>query len=690
MYRIGFDIGGTFTDLVALNEQTGEIAVVKCPTTPSDPSLGVINGLKLLFDKLKTEGKSVSLTIHSTTLASNTVIERKGGRTALITTKGFRDVLEIGRERRAKIYDTFEEKLPPLVPRRYRFEINERVLYNGIIQKSINIKDAKKIVKLLRRNKIESVAISLLHSYANPKNEQILKRLLKENSDGLFISLSSEILQEWREYERTSTTVINAYVQPRMKEYLEKIQRILRESGYLGKLMVMQSSGGLTTAEFASIYPVKIIESGPTAGVLAATYIGRLAGIKDLVSFDMGGTTTKCCLVRDGRPTLTPEFEVAGVSYLKGTGYPIRIPAVDLLEIGAGGGSIAHIEYGVLKVGPESAGASPGPACYPGGGNEPTVTDADLVLGYLNPDYFLGGDIKLNTSRAYGAIKENIAEKLGISVEESAKGIFNVVTSNMSRAIRIISVERGYDPTKLSMVAFGGAGPVHGPRLAQQLKIPRVLVPMSAGVTSALGLLVADMKFDFVKTYKIELEKVDAKVVQEMYYQMKEMARETISIIPKSRIKYLRFVDMRYSGQAFELTVPFGNGFTTFDFEGLRKKFLQMYKERYGYTSSDPVECVSWRLVILGSVPKVSLQKRVEDSYDLKKAVKGRRKVYLPEFGRFLEVDVYDRYKLFPGAFFEGPAIIEERESTCVVGANQNIQVDNYMSLRIETVNPRP
>jgi N-methylhydantoinase A len=682
-YRLGFDIGGSFTDLIAIDEETGDSTVVKCPTTPHDPADGVANGLKILFEKLGSSGSDFTLVMHSTTLVTNTVIEAKGALTALLTTKGFRDVLEIGREKRVTIYDIFEEKLPALVPRPLRIEVNERTLYDGTIEKKLDGKEVAAIARKLAKFGIRSIAVSFLHSYSNVSNEKSAKRSISKNAPEVEVSISSEILREWREYERTSTTVINAYTQPRTSKYMHTIEGTLRRQGFAGQLFIMQSSGGLTTVGNASRYPVKIIESGPAAGALAGAYIEKLTGTQNSISFDMGGTTAKCCLITNSEPRVTTDFEVAGQMYVKGSGYPVRVPTVDLLEIGAGGGSIAHIDYHMLKVGPQSAGADPGPACYPKGGSSPTVTDADLILGYLNPDYFLGGEIQLSKEKSTESIEEMICSPLGVELTRAASGIYEVVNSNMARAMRIVSVERGQDPSLLSLIAFGGAGPVHATRLARQLKIHRVLVPLAAGVTSALGLLVADMKFDFVKTYVTKFDEIDLSHVKEIYSDMKEEADSAMAKIGYSK-RYVKSVDIRYSGQAFEISVPFGDGFN-FELQMLRTMFLDLYKERYGYFTDDPIECVNWRLLAIGSVPKLSAQKNGEKKNpDAKEAIKGSRPAYFQEAEDYIQCDVYDRYRLFNGAKFDGPAIVEERESTCVVLPGQQVTVDAYSNLIIE------
>jgi N-methylhydantoinase A len=683
-YRLGFDIGGTFTDLVAINESSGEIVAVKCPTTPKDPSQGVASGLSVLLQRLKCTGSNFSIAVHSTTLVTNTVIERAGAVTVLLTTKGFRDVLEIGREKRITVYDLFEEKLAPLVPRTLRLELDERVLYDGTVEKKLSGDEVRKLARKISKLGAEAIAVCLIHSYANPRNEKITKTILSKRCPDASLSLSSEILPQWREYERTSTTTINAYTQPKTAKYMHVIEQTLRSNGFRGGLFIMQSSGGLATVDTASRFPVRIIESGPAAGVLAAAYLGKLTGSSNMLSFDMGGTTAKCCLIANGTPRVTNDFEVAGYMYLRGSGYPVTVPTVDLLEIGAGGGSIAHLDYGLLKVGPKSAGADPGPACYPSGGDEPTVTDADLTLGYINPGYFLGGDILLSKERAEEVIEEKIASKLGIGIEEAAAGIHNVVNSNMSRAMRIVSVERGHDPSSLTLVAFGGAGPVHASRLARQLKIQRLVVPLAAGVTSALGLLVADLKFDFARTRITILDDAAKKEISELYEEMKSEAGKLLSSTPYKR-KFFKHVDMRYAGQAYELTVPFGEGYDQFDFDKLKQDFLRLYQDRYGYSRSDPIQCVNWRLIAIGEVPKARLAGQPNPgSRSLQACLKGRRRAYFPEAGGFIECNVYDRYKLWKGIRLTGPAIIEERESTCVVLPRQKVTVDEYANLLIE------
>jgi N-methylhydantoinase A len=685
VYRLGFDIGGTFTDLVAVNETSGTITAVKCQTTPKDPSIGVLEGLRTLFQSLNITGSDLAHAVHSTTLVTNTVIERSGAVTALLTTKGFKDVLEIGREKRITVYDLFEEKLPPLIQRRFRIEIDERVLYDGRVEKKIQKKELGRVAKKLSRMGVDSVAICFIHSYANPGHERIAKKALSKFLPNVTLSLSSEILPEWREYERTSTTAINAYTQPKTRNYMQVIGQALKNFGFSESLYIMQSSGGLSSVDTASQFPVKIIESGPAAGALAAAYLGRLTGASNMISFDMGGTTAKCCLIIRGDPRVTTDFEVAGYMYLKGSGYPVMISTVDLLEIGAGGGSIAHLDYGLLKVGPKSAGAEPGPACYPHGGEDPTVTDADLILGYLNPNYFLGGEIPLNKERSKKAIEEKIGSKLGLDAEQAAAGIHNVVNANMSRAMRIVSVERGQDPSALTLVAFGGAGPVHASELARQLKIRRIAVPLAAGVTSALGLLVADMKFDLVRTMVSKLDSTDLDEVSELYAEMRLDADKLLSRT-EYKTKFVRQVDMRYSGQAFELAVPFGEGHESYDFESLKSSFLQLYRERYGYTTGDPIECVNWRLIAYGLVPKASLLRSDSTpSSRVENAKKGTRQVYFSEAGGFLECDFYDRYQLPSGASITGPAIVEEKESTCVIGPTQQARVDTYSILIIES-----
>ncbi len=680
-FRLSIDIGGTFTDLVLINEETGEVSVGKVLSTPQDPSIGAFEGFRRILRENNVHPSQLTAVIHATTVVTNTVIEHKGAVTGLITTKGFKDILEIDRERRVTQYDFFEERLPPLIPRYLRKEVDERVDFDGSVVKPLNIDNVKAVVKELVDMGVEAIAVCFIHSYANPKHEQEVEELIKKEFPNVFVSISSSVLPEWREYERLSTTVVNAYTQPKTESYLRTMEEGLKKEECAGRLFIMSAGGGTMAVETAARFPVRLLESGPAAGALAGAFIGRLMGEENLLSFDMGGTTAKCCLIEHGEPRITTIFEVGGYRFKKGSGYPVKVPTVDLIEIGAGGGSIAHVEMGLLKVGPQSAGADPGPACYGLGGQEPTVTDANLVLGYLNPEYFLGGEMKLYPEKAAKAIEEKVAKPLGMSLVEAARGIYDVVVANMARAMRAVSVERGRDPGTLALIAFGGAGPLHAVRMAQQLKIKKVVIPTLAGVASAVGLLAADVKFDFVKTYVSRIDKIDWSYVKRLYSEMEEEGLRLLKIAGVTDYEMIRTVDLRYVGQAYELNVRLPEGELN---EGVVKeleaRFTKVYEEAYGYVTGDPIEAVNWRLLAVGKVPRVKFKKLSAERRD---PLKGTRKVYFSEYNEYVDCKVYDRYKMYPGVEVEGPAIIEERESTTVVVPGAKVTMDDYGNVLI-------
>src|SRR5213083_2192366 len=526
-YRVGFDVGGTFTDFV-LQSPSGDLLTAKRLTTYPDPSEACLAGLDDLLAQGAVSWSDVSQATHGTTLGSNIVIERKARGVGLLTTRGFRDVLIIGREKRYQVYDLQIEKPAPLIPRRCIGEVSERILADGSVERALDEADARRAVRELVARGVTTLAICLLHAYANPAHERRLAEIVGQEAPQLTVTLSHEVSPTFREYERTSTTVVNAYVMTAVRAYLRGLVSTLKERGYRGRLFVMQSSGGIATAEAMERYPVRMIESGPAAGALMAAAYGELTGHRDLIAFDMGGTTAKLALVENGRPGTTTAFELHRVNGAAGSGLPMNIQAIDLVEIGAGGGSIARASLGVIAVGPESASSMPGPVCYGRGGLEPTVTDANLALGYLNADYFAGGTMTLDGVGAARAITDRVARPLGLSLEEAAWGIHQIVTTNMELATRVVSIERGRDPRALTLVAFGGSGPVHGCRLAEALGIPRVILPAAAGVTAAIGLLAAEVRFDVARTYVRRLDVVDAAVVSAMYEDMGRQATEVV------------------------------------------------------------------------------------------------------------------------------------------------------------------
>ena len=529
-YRFGFDIGGTFTDFVLIDAASGEIASYKALTTPEDLSRAVVEGWEELLAGAGVAGGAVERAIHGTTLITNALIERKGAKTALITTKGFRDILEMAKEMRYDIYDLLLVLPDPLVERPLRFEVDERINARGEVLTPLEPVELEVLAATLADVGVEAVAVCYLHAFTNPEHEQKTGAWLGENLPGVSVSLSSEVAPQIREYERMSTTVCNAYVQPLAERYLARIEESLRERGFNQGLYLMLSSGGVTTLETAARFPVRLVESGPAAGALAAVYYGELVGERDLVSFDMGGTTAKMCLIRDGSPTVTDTFEIARVHRFKrGSGLPVRVPTIEMIEIGAGGGSIARIdELGLLKVGPESAGADPGPACYGLGGVEPTVTDADLLLGYLNPGYFLGGRMGLDRGAAEAAVGSRIAEPMGLGVTEAAHGLYRVVNENMISATRVHIAEQGGDPRRLKLIAFGGAGPMHAHAIAQALKMEGYICPARAGVASAIGFLTAPAAFEYARTFIARLEGTTLGELDRIYAELEEQGRRTL------------------------------------------------------------------------------------------------------------------------------------------------------------------
>ena len=681
-YRVGFDVGGTFTDLV-LQSPEGELHTGKRLTTYPDPSDACLAGLDELLERAGVLWTDVAQAVHGTTLGSNIVIERKARGVGLLTTRGFRDVLIIGREKRYQVYDLQIEKPRPLIPRRLIGEVTERVLADGSIRTPLDEDDARRAIRALVDRGVTTLAICLLHAYVNPAHEQRLATLAAEVAPGMTVTVSHEVSPTFREYERTSTTVINAYVMTAVREYLRALHLALGDRGYHGRLFVMQSSGGVATAEAMERYPVRMIESGPAAGALMAALYGELTGFRDLIAFDMGGTTAKLALIEGGRPDTTTAFELHRVQNASGSGLPMNIQAIDLVEIGAGGGSIARARLGVIAVGPESASSTPGPVCYGRGGVEPTVTDANLVLGYLNPAYFAGGTMRLEPGVAAQAIEERVARPLGLSLEDAAWGIHHIVTTNMELATRVVSIERGRDPRDLTFVAFGGAGPVHGCRLAQALGIPRVILPAAAGVTAAIGLLAAEVRFDVARTFVRRLADVDPAEATAMYEQM---AAQALAVVRESGatgdVQVVRTLDARYVGQGYELAVPVPSGrLDAAALARVRSAFDEVYASRYGYANTaEPVEVVTWKLSAIAGASRVSLPKAVARG----DPVKGRRRAYFLETRGYIDCPVYDRYALAAGAKVAGPAIVEERESTTVIPPGITATVDEYGNLVAE------
>ncbi len=687
-YRVGVDIGGTFTDIFLLSEEGGEVAIGKVLTTPRNPAEAVVNGLRALLHEQGIAPVVVTHLVHGTTLITNAIIERKGAKTGLITTKGFRDALEIGRERRYDIYDISLENPEPLVPRFLRREVNERLDNTGRVITPLNPDEALEVIRGLVADGIEALAVCLLHSFRNPAHELLIKKLVAEYFPHLVCSLSCEVMPEIREYERTSTTVANVYVKPLAQQYLNKLNADLRVLGLPRDIFIMLSNGGITSCGVAGEYPIRLIESGPAAGALAAVFYGTGKKLDRVISFDMGGTTAKICLIDHGKPLLTTDFEAARVyRFKKGSGLPLKVPVIEMIEIGAGGGSIARVDkLGLLKVGPDSAGAEPGPVCYDRGGEEPTVTDADLVLGYLSPDYFLGGKMRLNLEKAKGAIEDKIARPLKVDLLRAAWGIHQVVNENMANAARIHLVEKGRDPRDYNLIAFGGAGPVHAYRVAERLKLKTLVCPLAAGVTSAFGMLTAPLAFDFVQSYVTSLSELDFAVLERLYANMEKRGRDLLAAAGvEGEIALTRSADMRYLHQGFEIRVPLPSSrLTKDDLSALRRAFAEEYERLYKRLNPGvEIEVVNWRLVASGPQPQITLRSPEAAGRSLTAARKGERLVYLPEHNGFVPCSVYDRYLLPVGATFAGPAIVEERECTVVIGPGAKASVDEEQNLVI-------
>ena len=693
-YRLGVDVGGTFTDAILLNESTGEVRTGKVPSTPSAPSQGFLRVVDRMLGQDDVAPDAVRYLVHGTTVATNAIIEGNLARTAFITTEGFRDLLEIQTGIRPVLYDLQFEKLPPLVPRYLCFGVPERLDFRGDVLAPLDDEAVRRAAEHLRGEGVESIAVCLLHSYVNPDHERRIGDILKELLPSVPVSLSSEVAPEFREYFRASTTVINAAIRPIVSRYLGNIQDRIRGSGITGELLVMQSSGGVLTFDAAIERPVFMVESGPAAGVIAASYLGSSLGHENVISFDMGGTTAKAGLIESGSPRVTKDYEVGGTAGAtehgaRGSGYPIRTPVIDLVEIGAGGGSIAWIDSGgILRVGPQSAGADPGPVCYGQGGTEPTITDANLVLGRLSPDYFLGGEMELDVEGARGAIETQCAEPLGMAVMEVALGIVEIANSAMVGALRQVSVQRGHDPRDFILVAFGGAGPVHANRLAAELEIPAVLVPPSPGTTSAMGLLVTDIKHDYSVALIQRADLLDFEATTESFRRMRAEGEGALTRegVGPCEMVFLYQADMRYAGQSYELTIPLpGGGLAPERLTGVIDRFHREHERAYGFKADgEPVEFVALRLSAVGSISRPRTVELTSSGGDLAAALKTSRAVYFAEGGGPVDCPVYDRYRLQPDFELRGPAIVEEIDSTTVIHPDYCAVVDRYGNLLLQ------
>jgi N-methylhydantoinase A len=687
MLQLAFDIGGTFTDLVLLDTEKGDLRIWKVPTTPDAPERAVAQALGERIAEKVIVPSEIASVLHATTVATNAILERKGSRTALITTKGFRDVLMIGRQKRYDTYTLHISKPKPLVDRVDIFEVEERTAYDGTVLTPLSEADIAAAIRELRQGAYRSVAIVLLHSYANAGHEQQIADRIATELPAIQISCSSTISPKYREYERTSTTVANAYVKPLVDGYLRALGETLVTHGIRANLSIMQSNGGLVSPQLAREYAVRIVESGPAAGVRMCVEVGRDEGFANVLTFDMGGTTAKLGAIDDGEAAVTPTFEVDAVQYSKGSGLPLNIPAIELLEIGAGGGSIARIEGGLMAIGPQSSGAVPGPACYGRGGACPTITDANLLLGYLDPDYFNGGATRLDMNAARETVESGIATPLGISTEEAAWGIHAVANANMERAMRIVSLERGRDPRRYALVAFGGAGPLHACRLARALHIPCVIVPRGAGVGSAIGLLVADHQVDATITRILRLDDTLPPIAARIF---KDLETRTITqaaaLHADGKPELKRSAWMRHVGQGYEIRVDLPAGVIEASYcVAMRDAFLAAYKREYGYIDPDAaIEITDWYVVTTVPSQKGRVGAAITTSASDAHRPHGRRMAYFPENGGMVLSLVVDRYAMVPGEFVEGPALIEEREATTVILPGDKATISKKGHLMIE------
>ena len=686
-YRVGLDIGGTFTDFVLLDQATGEIRLHKCLTTPEDPSAGALDGLFELVNAAGLGLTDIGTLVHGTTLVTNTLIERRGARVGLLTTRGFRDILEMGTEQRYDIHDLFLQFPEPLVPRGLRREVAERISRDGDVIVPLDLDQARGEIGRLIDAGVEAIAVCLLHSYKNLAHEAALGRLIAAVHPELAVSLSSAVQPELREYDRVSTTVANAYVQPLMARYVRRLVSALGERGFRGRFHLMQSSGGLVAPGVAEAFPVRFLESGPAGGGMATAFFGARAGQADVISFDMGGTTAKACLIQGGRAGVAPLMEAARVHrFKKGSGLPIRAPVIDMIEIGAGGGSIARIdELGLMKVGPGSAGADPGPACYGLGGTEPTVTDANLLLGYLDPDFFLGGRMTLDRVAAAAAVNR-IGDRLGLKTLEAAWGIYEIVCENMAAAARVHIVEKGRDPRRYAMVAIGGAGPAHGARVARKLGVAEVVVPPASGAASALGFLVAPISFEQARSLPCQVKDMDFAAVNRLLAELEAGGRRYLieAGIDPAEISVTRSAEMRLFGQMHEIQVPLpSEPLGPDNLAAIEAAFAEVYTRLYTHLyRGASIQALHWRVLCSGPTPTVGTT-RQSDETAVGPARKGIRRAYFPEAGGLVDAAVYDRYALQPGTRIAGPAIVEERESTTIVPPGDIVLVDDELNLRL-------
>ncbi|MFP8890519.1 hydantoinase/oxoprolinase family protein [Natrialbaceae archaeon A-CW2] len=669
--RLGFDIGGTFTDLFAVKED-GSLIQEKVPTTPADFSRGGANGIQAVITKHDVDPSSIEYLSHGTTVATNAMIEQEGATTGLLTTKGFRDIVDIGREKRNELYETSPKKTPSFTRRRHRLGVQERIDANGEVLESLDEDEVKATTEKLESAGVESIAISFLNAYKNPVHEQRAAKIIRDESN-LPVTCSTDVMPERKEYERTLSTIINGYVEPVLNRYIDRLETRLAQKDVETELHLMQANGGIVKPENIAGRSLRLINSGPAAGVIGAKHFGSLSGISNIITLDVGGTSADTCVVKDGRIETTTTGEINDI--------PLQFPQVDVRTVGAGGGSIAWVDgTGVVKVGPKSSGAVPGPACYGHGGNEPTVTDAALLLGYLDPQYFLGGEMQLNRAAAESVVT-TLAAAVDMEPLPLADGILDIATTNMAQTVRLVTIEKGYDPRDFALTCYGGAGPMFGTRLARELGISKVLIPAAPGVLSATGLLAADKQFDVSQTEIIEIAPENSETIASLYESLISEA----DIFSSGDNQVSRSVDLRYTGQSFQLTIDVPDGNITGEtIAALRSRFIETYEGIYGQAWEDkPIEAVTWRLKLSEPTPTVNFE-RESPAGTVDEAIKTTRSAYWD--GEFEDHTVYDRYQIPHGTTLTGPAIIEEKESTTYVDPDSVLSVDETGNLIIELI----
>lgn len=683
-WRIGVDTGGTFTDVCLYDENTRTVSVAKVSSTPSDPGQAVISGVRHALDAetgdATGEFGNITYLAHGTTVATNALLQSRGAKVGLITTKGFRDLLELGRQRRPKLYDLFAQKPTDLVPRDLRLEVKERITHTGEVLLAAELEDIRTQVLQLKADGVEAVSVCFLYSYLRPQHEEQVRAILEEELPGMFLSISHEVLPEFREFERLSTTVINAFIGPTMASYLGRLRKNLEAEGLQTVPKVTQSNGGVMSFMLAERLPVRTVLSGPSTGVVGAARISQQSGFEDIITFDVGGTSSDVALVRGGRPS--------AASGMVMDGRPIHAPMLDINTVGAGGGSIAWVDDGGhLKVGPQSAGAYPGPACYGLGNEEPTVTDANVVLGTLNQTHLLAGEMPIDAQKSFAAV-EGLGKKLGMSTVDTAQGIISVVTANMAKAIRVISVQRGYDPADYALVAFGGGGPLHSSRLAEELGMSRTLIPHNPGAMSAVGMLMTDLRADYTRTVRVKLDVSNRGTFEDAFQALENEAEQWFEEehLPVAKRRSHRVIDVRYVGQNYEISIDVPEGeFDAAWFRQIRDAFNAAHRARYGYDNADEtIEAVTFRFEAIGEAPQVEFPRHEAATTELADAVAGSRNVYFPELQGYVECPVYERTELGAGHVVQGPAIIEQYDTTTVVLPGTRARVDEYLLIIIE------